>query len=206
MHARLEELLQRYPALAECHSDIQKAYDAMASAFKAGGKLLLCGNGGSAADADHWAGELLKGFAHLRPLSAKAREGLPAGMADRLQWAFPVIPLTSFPAFATAFANDVEPDYIFAQLVLALGRAGDVLVGLSTSGNSRNVCHAAEVARARNLPVIALTGAAGGRIKDLADVCIRVPATLTPHIQEFHLPIYHCLSLMLEDDFLDCRQ
>ena len=112
-----------------------------------------------------------------------------------------VIPLTGFPALSTAFCNDVEPEYVFAQLTLALGRRGDALVCLSTSGNSANVCRAAEVARARGLHVLALTGQAGGKLADLADVCIRVPATPTPHVQEFHLPIYHALCLMLEDEF-----
>ena len=122
-------------------------------------------------------------------------------MPARLQWAFPVDPLTGFPGFASPFGNDVDPEYVFAQLVLALGRSGDVLAGLSTSGNSPNVCRAAEVARARSIPVLALTGATGGKLKTLADVCICVPTTQTPHVQEFHLPIYHCLSLMLEGVF-----
>jgi D-sedoheptulose 7-phosphate isomerase len=202
MSSHLESLIERYSALEVCRSDIQRAFDLLAVTFLKDGKLLLCGNGGSAADSEHWAGEMLKGFAHSRPLSPSMRQGLPSEMAARLQWAFPVIPLTGFPALATAFSNDVEPEYVFAQLVLALGRAGDVLGALSTSGNSPNVCRAAEVARARNLPVLALTGARGGKLKDLADVCICVPAALTPHIQEFHLPIFHCLSLMLEEAFL----
>lgn len=201
MSPHLKTLTRRLPALEVCLPDIQDAYDLLATSFKNESKLLLCGNGGSAADCDHWAGELLKGFAHPRPLSAAMRRGLPPEMASRLQWAFPVIPLTGFPAFTTAFCNDVEPEYVFAQLILALGRPGDVLAALSTSGNSPNICRAAEAARARNLPVLALTGAAGGKIKGLANVCICVPATPTPHIQEFHLPIYHCLSLMLEDEF-----
>jgi D-sedoheptulose 7-phosphate isomerase len=145
---------------------------------------------------------MLKGFGHPRPLSAAMRQGLPPEMAARLQWAFPVIPLTGFPALATAFSNDVCPEYVFAQLVLALGRTGDVLGALSTSGNSPNVCRAVEVAQARNISVLVLTGAAGGNLKALADVCICVPATLTPYIQELHLPIYHCLSLMLEETFV----
>jgi D-sedoheptulose 7-phosphate isomerase len=109
--------------------------------------------------------------------------------------------LTGFLAFSTAFGNDVDPEYVFAQLVLALGRSGDVLAALSTSGNASNVCRAAEVARAKNLPVLALTGKSGGKLRELADVCICVPAAQTPHVQEFHLPIYHCLSLMLEEHF-----
>jgi len=202
MPSHLDNLIERYSALEACRSDIQQAFDLLAATFLKDKKLLLCGNGGSAADSEHWAGEMLKGFAHARPLSTSMRQGLTSELAARLQWAFPVIPLTGFPALATAFGNDVEPEYIFAQLVLALGRPGDVLAVLSTSGNSANVCRAAEVANARNLPVLALTGATGGMLKALANVCICVPATLTPHVQEFHLPVYHCLSLMLEDAFV----
>jgi len=202
MSSHLNKLVERYPALEICRPDIQQAFDLLTVTFLKDGKLLLCGNGGSASDAEHWAGEMLKGFAHSRPLTAAMRQGLPAEMAARLQWAFPVIPLTGFPSLATAFGNDVNPEYVFAQLVLALGRPGDVLAALSTSGNSANICRAAEVARARNIPVIGLTGAGGGALKGLADVCICVPATQTPQIQEFHLPIYHCLSLMLEETFV----
>lgn len=206
MSIHLDSLISRYPDLAPCLPDITRAYDLLETAFARDGKFLLCGNGGSASDADHWAGELLKGFGQLRPLSAGMRQGLPPEMADRLQWAFPVIPLTGFPALATAFANDVDPGLTFAQLVLALGRPGDVLAAISTSGNSKNVCHAAQVARSRSIPVLALTGQGGGRLRELADVCICVPATSTPHIQEFHLPIYHCLCLMLEDNFASFHQ
>lgn len=202
MSSHLNNLFERYSALETCRSDIQQAFELLTVTFQKDRKLLLCGNGGSAADSEHWAGEMLKGFAHPRPLSASMRQGLSSELAACLQWAFPVIPLTGFPAFATAFSNDVEPECVFAQLVLALGRTGDVLAALSTSGNSPNVCHAAEVAHARNLPVLAMTGATGGNLKDLADVCICVPATQTPHVQEFHLPIYHCLSLMLEETFV----
>ncbi|MGB8031426.1 MAG: SIS domain-containing protein [Terracidiphilus sp.] len=201
MSAHLRDLIERYSALKECQSDIQEAFDLLTATFRKDGKLLLCGNGGSAADSEHWAGELLKGFALPRSLAAPMREGLPPEMATRLQWAFPVIPLTGFPAFATAFGNDVDPEYVFAQLVLALGRTGDVLGALSTSGSASNVCRAAEVARARGLFVLALTGRSGGKLKELANVCICAPAAQTPHIQEFHLPIYHCLSLMLEEYF-----
>jgi D-sedoheptulose 7-phosphate isomerase len=202
MSSHLDNLIERYSALESCRSDIQQAFDLLAKTFLKDGKLLLCGNGGSAADSEHWAGEMLKGFAHARPLSTSMRKGLPSETAARLQWALPVIPLTGFPALATAFSNDVDPEYVFAQLVLALGRSGDVLAALSTTGNSPNVCRAAEVARARSLPVLALTGVTGGKLKALADVCICVPATQTPHVQEFHLPIYHCLSLMLEETFI----
>jgi D-sedoheptulose 7-phosphate isomerase len=202
MSSHLNNLFDRYPPLEACRPEVQQAFDLLAATFLKDGKLLLCGNGGSASDSEHWAGEMLKGFAHARPLTASMRVGLPAEMATQLQWGFPVIPLTGFPALATAFSNDVNPEYVFAQLVLALGRPGDVLAALSTSGNSANVCRAAEVARARNIPVIALTGATGGKLQALANICICVPATETPRVQEFHLPVYHCLSLMLEESFL----
>jgi D-sedoheptulose 7-phosphate isomerase len=197
----LLDLLQRRPELLSARSSILQAYEVLCACFRSGGKVLLCGNGGSAADADHWAGELLKGFCHDRPLPAKARGGLRAAIASRLQGALPAIPLTAFPAASSAFGNDVDPDLSYAQLTFALGRRGDVLVGLSTSGNARNVCAAAEVARARGLKVITLTGAGGGKLKGLSDVCVCAPARETYHVQEFHLPIYHCLSLMLEDEF-----
>jgi D-sedoheptulose 7-phosphate isomerase len=166
-----------------------------------GGKLLLCGNGGSAADADHWAGELLKGFKLTRPLSPEQRAGLPAALADSLQAGIPAIPLTGFPAFMTAFANDVNGELAFAQLTHVLGRRGDVWIGLSTSGNARNVCAAATVARARGLHTLGLTGVSGGDLAPLCDLCVQVPTTETFRAQEFHLAIYHCLSLMLEDEF-----
>jgi D-sedoheptulose 7-phosphate isomerase len=199
MISHLDDLLARIPALTSCSGQISSAFELFHASYLAGGKLLLCGNGGSAADSEHWAGELLKGFMHPRKLSAAKNPELPEDLLNRLQWALPAIPLTGFPAFATAFANDVEPGLIFAQLVLGLGKPGDVLVGISTSGNSKNVCHAARVARARGIKVVALTGESGGNLKGIADVCIAVPATRTPQVQEYHLPIYHCLSLMLED-------
>lgn len=199
MNPFLNSLIQRFPALAVCSDDIEAAFRLLRNSFAAGHKLLLCGNGGSASDADHWAGELLKGFVHPRPLPPASTAGLPESLSRNLQWALPAIPLTGFPALSTAFANDVNPDFVFSQLAWALGREGDVLAALSTSGNSRNVCLAAEVARSRKMPVLALTGEKGGRLKDLADVCISVPAKETYLIQEYHLPVYHCLSLMLEE-------
>ena len=199
--SRLDTLIKRLPELSACHASITEAYEALRACFAAGGKLLLCGNGGSASDADHWAGELLKGFSHKRPLKIKARRKLPSYLAENLQGALPAIPLTGFPALGSAFCNDVAPDLVFAQLTSALGTRGDVLVALSTSGNAKNVCHALETARARGLRTIGLTGATGGRLRSLCEICIRVPATETYRIQEYHLPIYHCLSLMLEDAF-----
>ena len=199
MSTHLENLLHRRPALEVCSREIASAFQMLLDALTAGNKLLLCGNGGSAADAEHWAGELLKGFVHRRPLTAQMSEGLPKEIAENLQWALPAIPLTGFPALSTAFANDVNPDFVFAQLVWGLGLQGDVLIAMSTSGNSKNVCHAAKVARFRGLSVVALTGESGGSLKQLADVCIAVPARETYLVQEYHLPIYHCLSVMLEE-------
>jgi D-sedoheptulose 7-phosphate isomerase len=201
MPTQLSKLIDRNPALAVCHDDLHRAYDLLANTFRSDNKFLLCGNGGSAADSDHWSGELLKGFADPRPLPSHMRKDLTEEMACRLQWAFPVIPLTGFVAFSTAFSNDVSPEYVFAQLVLALGRADDVLGAISTSGNSRNVCLAAQLARARGLHVLALTGTHGGTLKEFADVCVCVPANHTAHVQELHLAIYHSLSLMLEEAF-----
>jgi D-sedoheptulose 7-phosphate isomerase len=200
---RLTELIQRLPELAGCQATILAAYETLRDCYQAGGKILLCGNGGSAADADHWAGELLKSFCRDRPLSATERGRLRPAIADKLEGALPAIPLTAFPAASTAFGNDVDPQLAYAQLTWGLGRRGDVLVGLSTSGNAGNVCAAAEVAREKGMKVIGLTGATGGELKPHCDVCICVPSGETYRVQEYHLPIYHCLSLMLEAHFFD---
>lgn len=203
MNQHLTNLARRAPALEPCLPLVESAFAMFFQAFSSDRKLLLCGNGGSASDAEHWAGELLKGFVHKRPLSPALAQGLPPELARNLQWTLPAIPLTGFPALTTAFSNDVNPEYTFAQLVYGLGQAGDVLVALSTSGNSRNVCHAAEVARHKGMSIVALTGAGGGALGCLADVCIAVPATETYLVQEYHLPIYHCLCLMLEDSWAE---
>ncbi len=173
----------------------------MRAAFWAGRKTLICGNGGSASDSEHWAGELLKGFCKSRKLPAAEADSLSANLRDRLQGGLPIIPLTGFPAFSTAFANDVSPELIFSQLVWVLGVDGDCFIGISTSGNASNVCLAAEAARGRRMTRIALTGENGGDLRSLCDLTIRVPERETYLVQELHLPIYHCLSLMLEDEF-----
>lgn len=201
--SQLMRLIERYPQLAGCADSISQAHACLSTSISAGGTIYLCGNGGSAADAEHWAGEMLKGFLSKRPLSAEARRDLPRLLAENLQWGFPVIPLTGFISFSTAFANDVDPALIFAQLVHVLGCPGDVLVGISTSGNAQNVIHAAQAARARKMTTIAMTGESGGTLKEMAEICIAVPAHSTPDIQEYHLPIYHCISLMLEEEFAD---
>lgn len=201
MHVHLETLTRRHPVLSACVLSIEQAFTVMRDSLRGEGTLFLAGNGGSAADADHWSGELLKGFCKLRPLSAADRARMRPDIADRLQGGLRSIPLTGFAAFTTAFSNDVAPELAWAQLVYTLGRPGDVFIGLSTSGNARNVCLAAESAKAKGMTVVGLTGQRGGRLKGLCDLCICVPATETYHVQELHLPVYHCLSLMLEDEF-----
>ena len=201
MNKHINDLIEAHPALASCAGEIEAAYEKLRASFADGGKLLLCGNGGSDADADHWAAELLKGFVKKRPLPPEQRKQLSTEVAERLQGALPAIPLTGFAAFQTAFANDVDSTFAFAQLVWALGATGDVLVGISTSGQAENVCAAMNAARAKNLVTVGLTGQSGGRLKELTDVCIRAPASETHRVQELHLPIYHCLCLMLEETF-----
>lgn len=197
----LQDLTRRYPDLTECSGQIMAAFKCMQRSFRGGGKLLLCGNGGSAADAEHWAGELLKGFVSNRPLDPMLQERLGPDLGPRLQRALPVIPLSGFPSLASAFANDVAPQLVFAQLVLALAEPRDTVVGITTSGNSENVCQALRTATAIGVATVGLTGPAGGRIARLADVCIRVPGEETFLVQERHLPVYHTLCMMLEDAF-----
>ena len=201
MSHRLETLLTRYPPLKSCAADIAAAYALLEQTFRRDGKLLLCGNGGSAADSDHIAGELLKGFGHARTLPKADVKKLGGDLAKNLQGALPAIPLPQLTALVSAFGNDCDPQYVYAQLTWGLGRAGDALLAISTSGNSANVLHAAAAAKARGMKVIGLTGATGGKLLAQCDVCIRAPEKETFKIQEFHLPIYHCLCLMLEEEF-----
>jgi D-sedoheptulose 7-phosphate isomerase len=201
MATALNKLITRLPALAACQTQIEHAFQAMVTSYENQGKMLICGNGGSAADAEHWAGELLKGFCSKRPLTADQREGIAPTIADQLQQALPCIPLTSFPGLTTAFNNDVDPQLTFAQLTLAFGHPGDVLVGISTSGTSRNVLEALRVGKARGLVCIGLTGQSGGLMPEVCDITIQAPSDQTHLIQEYHLPIYHTLCLMLEQHF-----
>ena len=201
MHHRLATLISRYPALAPCAGDIAAAAKILEDSFRSGGKLLLCGNGGSAADSDHIAGELLKGFGHARTLPAADAAKLGGDLAKNLQGALPAIPLPQLTALVSAFGNDCDPKYVYAQLTWGLGRPGDVLMAITTSGNSANVLHAADAAKARSMKTVGLTGQSGGKLLPKCDTCIRVPETETFKIQEFHLPVYHCLCLMLEETF-----
>lgn len=207
MSRTLEDLIARYPELAVCRADIERAYEAARSSFERGGKMLLAGNGGSAADCEHVVGELMKGFMSPRRLGEGEREKFAAWgeegayIADRLQGALPAISLVSQSALATAYINDVAADMVFAQQVYGYGRPGDTLVVFSTSGNSVNVVRAVQVAKSLGLATIAFTGRGGGKLASLCDVVIRVPCERTPDIQERHLPIYHALCIMLEETF-----
>lgn len=208
MQAFETTLIERYPVLAACREDIGKAIDLLCRTYENGGKLLLCGNGGSCADAQHITGELMKGFLKKRPLSPEQKKRLTAKcprledtVLDKLQQALPALALSDASALLTAFANDVDAELIYAQQVWGLGKAGDVLLCISTSGNAANVAQAAKVAKGMGLSVVALTGEAGGKLRELADVCIRVPATETYQVQELHLPVYHCLCAAVEAHF-----
>lgn len=203
MHPQLTDCLAHYPQMEACAETITQAYEDLAHAYKNGGKLLLAGNGGSSADADHISGELLKGFCKKRPLSALWKDKIGQKQAEGLQGALPAIPLGNFTGLMTAFSNDCDPLDCFAQLTWGLGNKGDVLLCISTSGNSENLLRAATVAKAKDMKVIGLTGELGGKLKALTDICICAPETATHKVQELHLPIYHSLCLMLEDTFFD---
>lgn len=201
-------LVERYPSLDFVKDDIVAAYLLMEEAYENGGKLLVAGNGGSAADAEHIVGELMKGFKLSRKLEAGFAEQLVAEnvelggvLAENLQGALPAIALDGHPALSTAYMNDCEPLLCFAQQINGYGKPGDVFMGISTSGNSKNILFAATTAHAKGMKVIGLTGAKDSRLMDMSDVCIQAPQTETYMIQELHLPIYHCLCLMLEDKF-----
>lgn len=198
----LKRMTERYPALLPVSGEVKKAYEILCGVYQGDGKLLTCGNGGSASDAEHIVGELMKGFYKLRPLSSGERE-IMGELASGLQGALPAIALTGHPALSTAFLNDVNPEMVFAQQVYGYGRKGDVLMALTTSGNSVNVLNAARVARAKGMKVIGLTGRDGGKLKALCDVCIIVPAFVTADIQEYHLPVYHTICAMLEEKFFE---
>lgn len=201
----LSSLLDRCPVLRTCERELRDAFDLLRNAFQNGNKLLVCGNGGSAADSEHIVGELMKGFLKRRPISAADTAKLEAAggkeIASRLQGTLAAISLPSQMSLLTATANDGEYDLTFAQQVYGLGRQGDALLAISTSGNSRNVCNAVIVAKAFGLKSIALTGRSGGELATLADIAIKVPADNVAEVQELHLPVYHWLSIELEAAF-----
>lgn len=201
-------LIERYPTLDECKGDLIDAYLIMEECYKHDGKLLIAGNGGSAADAEHIAGELMKRFKIPRPVTTEMAKKLisidpdrGADLANNLERSLMAIPLVAHEALSTAYINDVNGLGVFAQQLFGFGRPGDVFLGISTSGNSKNVILATVVARALGIKVIGLTGAKGGELAYVADVAVKVPETETYMIQELHLPVYHCWCLMLEDKF-----
>lgn len=204
----IDELCERYPSLAAVKEDMARAFRRMAECYECGGKLLIAGNGGSAADAEHIVCELMKGFKkrrrcpdELAGLLEQSSRMYGGFLAERLQGSLPAIALSAQTAFATAYANDVDGAAFFAQQVYGYGRSGDALLVLSTSGNSRNIIYAAVTAKALGLPVIALTGQAVSELSAIADISIMAPETETYKIQEYHLPIYHCICQMLEEYF-----
>ena len=203
----MAKLYDRYPDLIGIKDQIDGAYTMLKDCFQGGGKLLICGNGGSHADAEHIVGELMKSFCIKRPIDSELYDRISASVvngreiADALEGTLPAISLGEDSALATAYLNDVGADNLYAQQVLGLGKTGDVLLCISTSGNATNCVNAAVVARAMGLGTIALTGRDGGRLRSIADLSIIVPRSETYLIQEAHLPIYHALCAALEEEF-----
>lgn len=204
----IDILIDRYSVLEVCRGDIIAAYEIMEQCYESDHKLLIAGNGGSAADSEHIAGELMKRFKSPRSIPSDFAEKLKEidpirgeNLAKNLERGLKAIPLVAHEALTTAYINDVDGLGVFAQQLYGFGRPGDVFLGISTSGNSKNVLSATVVARAMGIKVIGLTGANGGELADVADVVIKVPETETYMIQELHLPVYHCLCLMLEERF-----
>ena len=203
----ITETLERHVALSGVKADVENAFETLKTCFEQGNRVYLCGNGGSAADCEHMAGELLKSFKKCRPLPETLVEGLKnygetgEKLVQNLEGGLPVVSLCGHVSFSTAFLNDKDPMLSFAQQVNVWGKKGDVLVAFSTSGNSKNCVYAAIVAKALGMKVVFLGGGTGGKLKELADVSIIVPEKETYKVQELHLPVYHCLCAMLEEEF-----
>ena len=208
--SKVDDLIARYPALAVCEDSLRDAVKALCDSYHQGGKLLVCGNGGSASDAEHIVGELMKGFILKRPIDDSLYEKMKKispteadYLRDNLQGALPAVSLMNAVALNSAFANDQAPDLAMAQQVLGLGKAEDILIGISTSGNSANVIYAVQMARVKGIKTIGLIGNRECRLKDLCDIAICVPETETYKIQELHLPVYHMLCMAVENEFFD---
>ena len=206
-NSMLNELTDRYPVLSGQAAAIENAFCVMKDCFERGGRVYLCGNGGSASDCEHITGELVKSFKKARPLPAAFSESLKEygevgeTLRRNLEGGLPAISLCGHPALSTAFSNDKCPELTFAQQLGVWGREGDVLVTLSTSGNSKNCVYAAVVAKAKGMRVVFLGGGTGGKLKEVSDVSVVVPEKETYKVQELHLPVYHCLCAMLEEEF-----
>jgi len=206
----INELIKRYPILEACKAEIEEAINRIIACYKADGTVLLCGNGGSSADAQHIAGELMKEFCKKRPLSGAEKEKLilvdpETGyfLAEKLQTPLRAICLNGLPSLSTAFANDVDPLLVLAQQAYAYARENDILIGISTSGNAENVIFAAVAAKAKKAYTIGLTGGTGGKMKEVYDLIIKVPEHETHLIQELHLPVYHAICREVEEAFFD---
>lgn len=205
----IDDLIVRYPSLSICKDEIINSLYVLEECFQRGGKLLIAGNGGSAADALHIVGELMKSFVLPRKLEANLCQSIEVHsenaeyLKDNLQMALPAIALVCEIGLMTAYSNDAAPDLIFAQQVLGYGNKGDVFLGISTSGNSKNIIYAAEIAKAKGMKVVGLTGENNSNLSTIADVCIQVPAIDTYMVQELHLPVYHTLCLELEKRLRD---
>lgn len=204
----IHELIRRFPALASCQQDLQSVISALIQCYEQGGKVMLCGNGGSCADCDHIVGELMKGFLKKRPLTDAQKEAMKSrfplldnGVLLKLQGGLPAISLPAFTALNSAYCNDVDAELIYAQALLALAKPADILIAISTSGNSKNVAAAVAVAKGLGIKVIGLTGSNGGKLRAHADLCICVPEQETFKIQELHLPVYHCICAAVEAHF-----
>ena len=204
----LDTLIHRYPEQDTFKTEINRASDALIACYKNGNKILVCGNGGSCSDSDHIVGELMKGFENMRPVGERMKNELAeiAGdrgmyLAGKLQQALPAISLTTHSALITAVANDTDASLIFAQQVMGYGKDGDVIIGISSSGNSQNVIDALITAKAKKMTVIGLTGATGGKMKAFCDILLNVPEKRTAFVQELHLPVYHTLCMMVENHF-----
>ena len=204
----IDELILRYPQLIDISYKIEEAAERLIRCYQNGNKVLICGNGGSSSDSDHIAGELLKGFEQRRPLEESVRKQLASAsgergayLAEKLQTGLPAISLSAHTGVVTAVVNDIDACLIYAQQVIAFGSPGDVLIGISTSGNAQDVIDAAITARAKEMTVIGLTGETGGKLKSFCDIIINVPEKRTSYVQELHLPVYHTLCMIVENYF-----
>jgi D-sedoheptulose 7-phosphate isomerase len=209
----LDELIRRYRQLENIRGKLNETAERLIRCYQNGNKLLICGNGGSSCDSDHIAGELLKGFEQKRSLDDAMRKSLISAsgkrgqyLADKLQSGLPAISLSAHAGLITAVANDTDATLIYAQQVMAFGNPGDVLLGISTSGNAQNVLDAAVTARAKGMTVIGMTGETGGKLKALCDILINVPESRTAYVQELHLPVYHTLCLIIENHFFGIQE
>ena len=195
----LDLLIERYPQLKGLKDDTEKVINALVKTYYDGGKILLCGNGGSASDCEHISGEMLKGFLSKRKIKENEYPKFSADAKAKLQKGIPAVPLTSLSSLISAFSNDVDAEWTYAQLVFALGKKNDMFIGLSTSGNAKNVLHGAETAKAIGLTTVALTGKNDSALSSVCDFTLRVPETETFKVQELHLPLYHAICAQIEE-------